>query len=97
MVNYYQNILFYHYTGETIVRAYQFNNWQLVDNAISLGATVVKILKANSHARQLCTLVNSDPGGFPKSNFLMLLEDDKECHYITIPLPTDYERFDGER
>lgn len=75
MKNWYSYILFYRYPGESITRAFAFNNPKQATAAIRYGAVVIEVLKATSRARNLCTEVTLFPDGMPVSILRQKMED----------------------
>lgn len=65
MKNWYRYVMFYHYPGEQIARAFAFNEQAMYKNCIDLGAIILDVFFANGAARDLCTRVNQFPEHLP--------------------------------
>lgn len=84
MHNYYRYILFYRYPGETIVRAFAFNEPAMARNAEELGAINMGVYKANGWARSLCSQVNAHHAYISTSAFGTLIKDHKPGQLIPV-------------
>jgi len=69
MKNWYRYVMFYHYPGEQIARAFAFNEQAMYKNCMDLGAIILDVFYANGAARDLCSKVNQYPEHMPITRY----------------------------